>query len=64
VIAIAALRLPIAAGVNVTLIVQVAAAATETPQLFVWLKSPVLPPVTAMLVTASAAFPVFVSVTD
>jgi hypothetical protein len=50
--------------VNVTLIVQVAAAATETPQLFVWLKSPVLPPVTAMLVTASAAFPVFVSVTD
>src|SRR5580704_9038262 len=38
---IAPLRVPVAVGVNVTLIVQEPPTATMLPQLFVWLKSPV-----------------------
>src|SRR5207237_510593 len=45
----AAVRLPAAPGVKVTLMVQLAPAATEPPQLSVSAKSPVLVPVTAML---------------
>jgi hypothetical protein len=42
-------RLPAAVGVNVTLMVQLAPAAMLEPQLFVWAKSPLSVPVTAML---------------
>jgi hypothetical protein len=58
-----AVRLPLAAGVNVTLIVQLAPAATELPQAFVWAKSPALVPVTVMPAILNAALPVLVSVT-
>src|SRR5437879_4558254 len=50
----APVREPAAVGVKVTEIVQVPAAATEAPQVLVWLKSP-LP---AMLVIVRAAVPV------
>ena len=52
-------RLPVAVGVNVTLIVQLAPAATEVPQVLVWAYCALA----AMLVTLSAAVPEFVSVT-
>ena len=65
VIVTAAVRDPIALGLNVTLIVQLPLlAATEFPQLFVCAKSPVLAPVTPMFVMLSDALPVLVSVTD
>ena len=51
-------------GLNVTLIVQLLPAATELPQVFVWVKSPGFVPVTAMLVMLSVPVPVLVSVTD
>ena len=51
-------------GLNVTLIVQLLPAATELPQVFVWVKSPGLVPVTAMLVMLSVPVPVLVRVTD
>jgi hypothetical protein len=57
-----AARLPIAVGVNVTLKVQLALAATELPQLLVCPKSPALAPVNAMLLMARAAFPVLFNV--
>src|SRR5579863_4918975 len=61
----AAVRAPVAVGLNVTLIEQVPLfAATELPQVFVCAKSPLFAPVTAMLVIPSAALPVLVSVTD
>jgi len=60
----AAVRGPVAVGLNVTLIVQLLPAATELPQVFVWVKSPGLVPVTAMLVMLSVPVPVLVSVTD
>ena len=63
VIAREAVREPVAEGVKVTLIVQLAPAATLVPQVFVCAKSPLLVPVTAMLVMLSAAVPLFVSVT-
>jgi hypothetical protein len=59
----AALPVPVAVGVNVTLMLQFAPAATLVPQLFDWLKSPLLAPVTAMLLIVKVALPVFVSVT-
>src|SRR5256712_484762 len=49
-----ALRAPIAVGVNVTSIEQLAPAARLAPQLFVCAKSPLLVPVKAMLVMLSA----------
>ncbi len=51
-------RLPAAEGLKTTLIVQLAPAATDTPQLFVWLKSPV---VTSEEIV-SDMFPLLVSV--
>jgi hypothetical protein len=58
-----ALREPVAVGLNVTLIVQVAPAATLPSQLFVCAKSDVFVPANAMLLIVSAEFPVLVSVT-
>jgi hypothetical protein len=56
-------RLPAAVGVNVTLIVQVAPAATlEVVQVLVWAKSGPLEPVMATPVMVSAALPLFVTV--
>ena len=59
-----AARAPAAAGVKVTLIVQLLPPATELAQVLVWAKSVALIPVIAMLVVARAAFPVLVRVTD
>ena len=56
-------RVPLAAGVNVTLMVQLELAASELPQLLVWPKSALLVPVTAMLEMLKAAPPELVSVT-
>ena len=53
-----AVRLPLAAGVKVTLIVQLALAATELPQVLVWAKSLALAPVSARLEMLKAALPV------
>jgi hypothetical protein len=52
-------------GLNVKLIVQMLPGARilgDVGQLFIWVKSPLLVPVTAMLVILSPAFPVFVIV--
>ena len=62
VIVTAAVRAPLAAGVNVTLIVQFAPAPTELPQVLVWAKSLAFVPVRARLEIVSAALPVLVSV--
>jgi hypothetical protein len=51
-------RAPAELGVKVTEIVQLAPTATLVAQLFVWLKSPALVPVTAMPLIESAAVPV------
>ena len=59
----AALRVPVAVGVNVTLMVQLAPAATLEPQVFVWAKSPPLAPAIPMPLIVNGALPVFVSVT-
>ena len=56
-------RAPVAVDVNVTVIVQLAPAATELPQAFVWAKSPALVPMTVMPAILNAALPVLVSVT-
>lgn len=53
------LRVPVAAGVNMTLAWQFAPAASVAPQLFVWLKSPLA----LMLVRARADPPVLDSTT-
>ena len=58
-----ALRVPIAVGVNVTSIEQLAPAARLAPQLFVCAKSPTLVPVKAMLVILSAELVPFSSAT-
>jgi len=58
-----AVRLPLAEGVNFTLIVQLAPAATELPHVLVCAKLLALAPVSAMLVMLSVAPPLFVSVT-
>src|SRR6266851_1832291 len=55
---IEAVRVPVAVGAKVTLIVQVAPAATEAPQVFVCAKSPLFVPVMAMLEIINAAVPV------
>jgi hypothetical protein len=52
-----AARLPLVVGVKVTLMVQLAAAATELPQVLVCPKSPGLAPVIAIPVIVSGAFP-------
>jgi hypothetical protein len=57
-----AVRLPLAVGSKVTLIVQLPPAATERPQLLLWAKSPALAPVTAMLETLNAALPLLARV--
>jgi len=53
-------RLPVAVGLNVTMIVQVIPAGTEAPHVFVWLKSPVIE-IEEMF---SARLPAFFRVTD
>ncbi|HMC60700.1 MAG TPA: hypothetical protein VKJ01_16035 [Candidatus Solibacter sp.] len=58
-----AARVPEAVGVNVTLMLQLAAAASEAPQVFICVKSPGLVPLIVMLVMVSAAVPVLLSVT-
>jgi len=58
----AAVRVPAAVGVNVTLIVQLLFAATELPQVFVSAKSPVLTPVMLILVMLILALPVLLRV--
>jgi hypothetical protein len=57
-----AARLPVAAGENVTLMVQLPLAATELPHVLVCPKSPGLAPVNAMLLMVNAAFPVLLNV--
>jgi hypothetical protein len=57
------LRVPMAVGWNVMLIVQFAPTATELPHVFVWLKSDGFVPVIEMLLTVSVAVPVLVNVT-
>jgi hypothetical protein len=52
-------RAPVAVGLKVMVMTQVRAAATELPQVLVCVKSPLV----AMLLTVSAAAPVFLSVT-
>lgn len=51
-------RLPAALGVKVTLMVQLAPTARLLPQLFVWVKSPVV----LMLLMVKAAVPLLVKV--
>ena len=63
VIARAAARVPLAAGVKVALMVQLAPAATLDPQLLVWAKSLALAPESAMLVMLKATLPELVKVT-
>ena len=60
---IAAARVPVAAGVNVTLIVHDALAARLLPHVVVSAKSPAFVPVTAMLLIVNGAVPVLLSVT-
>ena len=57
-----AVRLPLAEGLNVTLIVQLALAATELPQVLVCAKSLALVPVSARLEMLKAELPVLFSV--
>jgi hypothetical protein len=58
-----AVLLPFAAGVKVTLMVQLALAARELPHVFVWAKSPLLVPVSAILVKLIAVLLVLFNVT-
>ena len=55
----APVRVPVAVGLKVTLMVQLAFAATLEPQVLVWEKSPL----TVMLVMLRVALPVLLSVT-
>lgn len=55
-------RAPVPPGVKVTLIVHFAPATTEVPHVLVCVKSLPLVPLTAMLVTLSAAVPLLVRV--
>ena len=63
VMAMVAARLPLAEGVKVTLMVQLAPAATLDPQLLVWEKSLALAPKTATLLMFKDALPELVRVT-
>jgi hypothetical protein len=58
-----AVRVPLAAGVKVTLMVQLAPAATLDPQELVWANAPAFVPVTLMLEMVKAALPVLLTVT-
>ena len=58
-----AVRAAVAVGVNLTLMAQLAPAATVVPHVLDWLKSPLLVPVTAMEVMESGVLPALVSVT-
>jgi hypothetical protein len=58
-----AVRVPLAEGVKVTLMVQLAPAATELPQVLVWAKSPAFVPVTDTLEIARAELPELLMVT-
>jgi hypothetical protein len=61
-----AVRLPVAEGLKVTLMVQLLPTARVlglTGQVLVWAKSPLLVPVIPMLLMVSAAFPLLVRVT-
>jgi hypothetical protein len=58
-----AVRLPLAVGVNITLIVQLPPAASELPHVFVCAKSPAFAPVIAMLDRLKPALPVLPRVT-
>ena len=58
----AAVRVPVAAGLKVTLIAQLAPATMLEPQLFVWAKSLALVPESAIPVTLKDAAPVLVRV--
>ena len=58
-----AVRLPLAEGVKVTLIVQLPPAATEVPQLLLWAKSLGFVPPSARLEMLKAALPVLLRVT-
>jgi hypothetical protein len=60
----AAVKDPLATGVKVTLMAQLAPAATLVPQLLLCAKSPGLAPVMVMLVMVNAALPELVNVTD
>ena len=60
-----AVRVPVAVGLKVTLIVQLPLfPATELPQLLLCTKSPLFAPVTPRLVIVKAPLPILVSVTD
>ena len=52
-------RVPVVVGRKVTLIVHLAPAASELPQLLVWAKSPLSAPLMAMLLIESGALPEF-----
>ena len=54
-------RVPGAVGLNMTWMKQLAPAAREARQLFVWVKSPALPPVRAMELMVKRAFPELVT---
>ncbi len=61
-----ALRVPVAVGVKVTLMVQEAPAARvldPVGQVLVWAKSPLLVPLKPMLLMVKAALPLLVNVT-
>ena len=57
-------RVPVVVGVKFTLIVQLVPAARLAPQVWVWVKSPLLVPVMAMPLMLSAAAPVLERVID
>ena len=57
-------RFPLAAGVNVTLIVQVPFATSALPQVLVCVKSPALAPVRVIPVRVKLVLPVLVRVRD
>ena len=59
-----AVRVPVAVGLKVTLIMQLAPAPRLARQLWVWVKSPLLVPVMAKPLMISAAVPVLDSVMD
>ena len=59
----AAVRRPLAVGLNVTLMLQLAPAANELPHVWVWPKSPGLVPVMAIPVMLRLFVPTLVKVT-
>jgi hypothetical protein len=57
-----AVRFPLAEGVNVTVIEQLAPGATLLPQVLIWAKSPASAPATEILVILTATLPLLLSV--